>query len=174
MARAVGRRSFGVRRQHQFAWDRGDFISTTLAAASTKALVVLFIPGSGLDITIERIYTTTLLRSDQAAGSENQLVAFGAIVVSMDAFTAGAASVPGPISDGDADWMMHGFMPNRFNFRDGTGSDSIGGAVFQNDSKARRRVADGHGLAFVLETGAASSGLVVAQGITALARMRGT
>ena len=95
-------------------------------------------------------------------------------MVSEDAFAAGAASVPGPITDGDADWMMHGFMPNRFNFRDGTGADSIGGAVFANDSKARRRVADGHGLCFILETGAASSGLVVAQGISVLARMRGT
>ena len=38
------------------------------------------------------------------------MIAWGVILVSSDARAAGAGSVPGPSSDGDAPWLAHGFL----------------------------------------------------------------
>ncbi len=45
---------------------------------------------------------------DQITASEFVVGAFGMLVVSEDAFAAGAASIPGPFTDAGSDlWMVH-------------------------------------------------------------------
>ncbi len=108
MARRLmrARSRVGASRTHQFDWARASDIDT-IAAASTKLLWGSFAPLLGIDVTIERMIVTLLLQSDQEIASEEQNIAIGMIVASNDAIAAGAASIPGPVSDNDADWALH-------------------------------------------------------------------
>jgi len=77
--------------------------------------------------------------------------AFGLGVVSDEAFTAGAASIPRPFDDDDwAGWLVHGYYGGNFEF------DSSGNTFFPYffdiDSKAMRKVGPGQTLVWMVES----------------------
>ena len=171
MARA-GRRSFAPRRIHQFDWARSDFDLLTLAAAATKGILVFAVDTLNRDVVVERTLVSVLVESDQAAAREQQVVAFGAVIVSLDAFAAGAASIPGPFSDPDADWLLHVITVGA-----GDASSSVMTSGQMLESRARRRLPSGHGVAFMAETGDVGSGadgVTIFGGVSILVRVRGT
>jgi len=80
--------------------------------------------------------------------------AFGLIVVSQEAFAAGAASIPGPLSDGAQDWWF--FHQYGFSFApNATLSNSEGSMnrTVEVDSKSMRKLHVGQNLVGVFETG---------------------
>ena len=147
----------------------------TITAASTKVLFGGFQQATASnDVVLERFHGVIQLVSDQAAGTENQQCAFGAILVSNDAFGVGITAIPGPLSDAESDWAVHQMMVNRYIVSTAVGFDSVAGRLFAIDGKARRRVPAGYTLAMVYETGAISDGCFLTAGFRALFRLRGT
>ncbi len=84
-----------------------DAAETTVPAAS-KVLLGTFTPSvDGIDEVVLRTRGVLAVRSDQTAGSELQIGAFGMIVVTDTAAAAGAASIPSPATDADDDgWFV--------------------------------------------------------------------
>ncbi len=169
----AGRRFRSTRssRIHQFDWTRA-FDFSTIAAADTKSLAFQIVP-TGADLVVERIVGAVYISSDQSAASESQNVAFGAIITSQDAFTAGAASCPGPLSDDGADFMFWLPCQNVFRFDTAVGSSREGTRI-PFESKARRRMPDDGGLTFIFETASFGAGVNLSVGVSVLTRLRGT
>jgi len=84
--------------------------------------------------------------TDQTAATEEQNGAFGMIVVTDLAAAAGAASIPGPFTDGGDDgWFLHQSI---------TQMNGISGSapeIYDIDSKAMRKVEDGSVIAIMVE-----------------------
>jgi len=94
--------------------------------------------------------------SDQAAAGESQLGALGFIVVSDLAVAAGAASIPGPVTDASDDgWFV--WVPfGQESIRAAGGPQSF---QYEFDSKAMRRVEEGFAIAIMVENAHATEGL---------------
>ncbi len=157
-------------------WTPGEVDPTTIGAASTKVLLASFTNTIGIDQTVLRIRGNLHVASDQLLASEVMVGVFGMIMVTEDAFSAGAASVPGPISDGDADWILwHPFTVRQF-FASAIGFDTPAGQEYVLDTKAKR-IFEGGGtkrLAVVGETSSNSQGLVISAQFRLLSQIRGT
>ena len=133
-------------------------IGSFAVAGNTKVLAatgVLSNPGIGE--TIRRTRGIIGWRSDQTAVDEDQIGAFGAIVVSDLAIAAGVASIPGPDTDASDDgWFVWQPLLSGFEFQSGTGVIFRTFQIFEFDSKAMRRVEEGFSQAFVVENGSAN------------------
>ncbi len=174
MARRRSRAFAPQRRQSQYQWANLVPVSDVLPAANTKLLIGGFQAIGDFDLTFERLYGFVNLQSDQNAASETQMAAVGAIVVTADAFTAGAASIPGPNVDDEADWLMHRYIINTHAFGSATGFTSPTGTSMVIDNKARRRLPANSLVAIMLESALASTGLTFKSAWRALSRVRGT
>ena len=144
------RRSFvPVKRVRNYAWG-GFQIPTTVIPVETKVILGSFILSTQWDETVTRTRGQLTVTSDQIAAVEVSMGAFGMIVVSDDAFTAGIGSVPGPVSDiGNDGWFVWQPLATYF--------DLIGGRVplYQTiDSKAKRIVREGSRVLVIAEGGA--------------------
>ena len=143
---AAGR---GTRRRAAPAWG---FLSTgllTTIPADTKTLLGSFILSNPpLGETILRTRCRVWILSDQAAAVEEQIGAFGLIVVSDRAIVAGAASIPGPFTDGGDDgWFVHQSIVQA----NQGAATFVGGTPYDIDSKAMRKVEDGSEIAVMIE-----------------------
>jgi len=144
-------------------WLAGDVSGVTLAAASTASLLFSYNAGALAlrPFTIVRTRGVLLVRSDQAAVSEDYQVAMGMSVVSDQANAIGVTAVPTPATDSGSDmFFVYEQVLGHFQFLDSTGFHPAAATVLQFDSKAMRRVNDDQDLAVTLETAAASSGAV--------------
>ena len=97
------------------------------------------------------------LMRTEAAGDQIVNGAFGIIVVSSDAFAAGTASLPGPLSDAGNDWFV--WVP--FHFMTGAGASAGDEAlVFRTsfDSRGMRKLKIGDVTAPVIEVEADLAG----------------
>jgi len=157
MARALPRSRAPFQRRAQsgnMTWAGFDTAALVVVPAATKTIVGSFTLSTAFEETVMRTRGILVWRSDQTVAAEQVTGAFGAIVVSEDAFAAGAASIPGPISDIDNDgWFM--WQPLVFNFRV---ADNAAGTVWQFDSKAKRIVRPGSRIAIMVENGNATQG----------------
>ena len=81
---------------------------TTVPAAS-KVLISTFVLADALvDLTILRTVGRFSVGSDQSAGLEPQIGAWGLILVTDRAVAAGVASIPGPFTDAPDDgWFLN-------------------------------------------------------------------
>jgi len=86
-----------------------------------------------------------------AAATDAMIICLGLIVVSENAFGAGAASVPSPFEDIGDDWLWHGVFPLRAFSASPTGIQLVGSMQREIDSKAMRRVKEGDVLTFVAD-----------------------
>ncbi len=106
--------------------------------------------------TIVRTRGVVLWFSDQSAAQETPTAAVGIRLQNQRAATAGVASVPRPFSEPDLDWFVWqallGFSVNTVN--------AIGQGLQRStiDSKAMRKVKDGHSLIEVIENVSAADG----------------
>ena len=72
------------------------------------------------------------------------------------AIAAGAASVPGPVTDGADDWLVYVPIAQRLNFGTAVGLQPDFAIQYHFDSKAKRRTTEGRSIAIMVEN--ASSG----------------
>jgi len=131
---------FGTRRKT--TWTQGPPFMTSSTAASASSAIILglglqsVLPGNTLVRT--RGEFTAWLLSASAAG-DGFVCAVGIGIVQEAAFSAGAASVPMPIDEADAEiWLWHRF----FNvFSTAAGFESLPEAVrIEIDAKAMRKM----------------------------------
>ncbi len=164
------------RRVKNMAWTRTQDSLTTVGGASTKVLLFGLTPSNaGIDLTIRRTLGLLHIRSDQVAATEDQIGAMGAILVSDDALAAGAASIPGPLTDiDDSGWFLWVPFSQNFVLLTGAGFDPRGGVNYPFDSKAQRIFpGDGRSVAFMIESNGESEGFIAQVTSSMLVSMRG-
>ncbi len=176
--RVVRRRAgFGgrARRTGQFEWSRIITLGTAISAPSTKVLLFRFFPAIGLDLTVRRIRGVFSLTSDQVAADEQQQGVFGAVLANEEAFTVGAGSIPGPVTDPDAEWLMYEPFFHRFVFTSAVGLEFHAENNHVLDVRGQRILKAGgaeQSLVFIVESTGNSEGFTMDSAISVLASMR--
>ena len=128
---------------------------TTVAAATTVIIGSFTVTQPQ---TVRRVRGMIGVESDQIAASEVQLGAFGLCVVSDPAFAAGAASIPGPITDIDSNlWFVYQPFLRSLKFSTAASyvADFMGEYVI--DGKAQRKVTEEETVAVMVENASAST-----------------
>jgi len=157
------RRPTAVRRQT--AWDIFQPGAQSQAAAGATLYPLGFAPNfEGL--TLIRLRGELVISAVLTAASDSADVAVGLIMVSDEAFAAGVASIPSPLTDGDDDWLWHQFcsVTSRFGAAAGEGVEFR----FPIDNKAMRKLPPGKTVCAVIEM----NNLVGAVTIDTLLNMR--
>ena len=134
------------------AWG-GAFLANTVIAASGKTLLAS-LDAQALALRPFTVIRTRLLisyESDQTTVLERPQGAFGMAVVSDQASAAGAASIPGPQTDTDYDWIVYQGLQCSFIFVSGAGFRSPGAEQYTVDSKSMRKVGLNEDLVFMVE-----------------------
>ncbi len=155
----------------------GSFSSDAVTVpASTKILLGSFsLSNPNIDETILRTVGRVYVSSDQSVATERQIGAFGLILVSDLAVTAGAASIPGPISDRDHDgWFVYVPIVQSFLFKDATGIQENAGVGYDFDSKAKRKIEEGTKIAIMVENAMSTHAWQVSNVFRMLTMVRGT
>ena len=134
-----------------------------LALTTTQALLVAF--AHDLQETILRIRGQFLATGVPDTAFDDETVGVGAIVVTDNAVAAGGVSLPGPISDPDASWIWHAYMP-LMSLATTSASDVALGCFDRVivDSKAMRKSNRNESLAFVGQLATGDFGSVRIQG----------
>jgi len=122
-------------------------------AAGTKTLVGSFIlDNPGISETVRRTRGRFMFTSDQATIQEVGTPVWGMIVVTDVALAAGAASIPGPLTDASDDgWFVWESAPQSHWMTDASAAGIPGPQTFEFDSKAMRKVATGYAIAIMAE-----------------------
>jgi len=120
----------------------GFSVAATALGGNAKTLLSSFSAAALLTrpFTIIRTRGVIHVESDQTIASEKTVGAVGAVVVEEEASAAGIASLPGPISELDAPFIMYEPFVNSFLFLDATGLQTPAGTYWSFDSKAMRKV----------------------------------
>ncbi len=129
-------RSAGSKRQTDWI---GPALQGFIAVASGGATIIHSFPfeTSG---TIVRVRGNIAVKPQAVSADLSIVGAYGMAVVSAEAFTAGVASVPEPMTDADwAGWFVWRSFSYSFEFNDATGINFVPWN-FEVDSKAMRRV----------------------------------
>ena len=153
MARRVVRASTGFRRARRpgGTWSRDIDASTTIPVSSKVLLASFVLSNPGIGETVRRTVGGIWVVTDQTAASEIQEGAFGMIVVSDLALAAGAASIPGPVTDASDDgWFVWQGFAQSVSFASATGVHQLG-RWYPFDSRAMRRNEEGFGIAVMAE-----------------------
>ena len=150
-------RTFTTRRRSPTTWSRTVSIGPLTVAAATKVVFSTFVLNNpGIGETVRRTRGMLSIGAD-AVSVEEQTGALGFVVVSDLALAAGAASIPGPFTDGSDDgWFV--WQPFVQTAQEGTISN-LTSYQYAFDSKAMRRVEEGFGIAVMLENSSATFGL---------------
>ena len=148
----------------------------TTIAAGTKVLMSFFVPSNaGIDETVLRTVGVLSVKSDQAAVSEDQIGAFGMIVVNSRATIAGAASLPGPVTDAfDDGWFIYQSFCQSFLFNSAIGVNPDMATHYIIDSKAKRRVESGSDIVVMVENAHATHGISVGLNLRMLSMVTGS
>jgi len=158
------------------SWSSFSTASPIAIPAATKVVIAtLALNNPGIDETILRSVGVLNVVSDQVAAGEEQIGALGMIMVNDRAVTAGAASIPGPITDGTDDgWLLYVPFAQSFTFVTAAGFDSRGGTQFAFDSKAKRRLEEGKTFVIMVENAHATHGFFVSMVFRTLSVVSGT
>jgi len=158
-------RTTGPRRKT--IWGSTDLPNTALAAG-TKVLLASFTAAQlqtvGVPLTVIRERGLLHVESDQSATDELVEGAFGICKVTDVARIAGAASIPGPISDADWDgWYVWQPFLMRYEFASGVGFQAGGaGMTYVIDSKAMRKFSSEDSSVIIAENASSVHGALVA------------
>ena len=98
----MAHRGRGPRRSYDWA---GMFFGPTTLAATQVILGSALIDNE--PVTVMRVRGNILVKGTPDAVADDNVVGLGLIVLQSQAFTAGGASVPGPIADPSAPWLWH-------------------------------------------------------------------
>ncbi len=160
----------GGRQAPRTDWARLVSAAPVTVAAGTKVLIATFtLSNAGISETVRRTRGVVSISSDQSASVEEQYGAFGMVVCNDLALAAGAASIPGPVTDASDDgWFVWvPFMQTAFG-----ASTTNPSREYQFDSKGMRTIDDGFGIAVMVENAHASEGLRFAIGMSLLGSRR--
>ncbi len=162
---AVARGGRGGTRRGATDWARIVATGYTTVPAATKILLVSFaLSNPGISETVRRTRGMISVRSD-AAVLESQLGALGFVRVNDLAIAAGAASIPGPVTDASDDgWFVWEPFGQHLN---GGGGMPVS-VQYPFDSRAMRTVDEGFGLAVMIENAHPTEGLEVALSLSLL------
>ena len=140
--------------------------SVVSVPAASKVLLGSFILSNPpLGETVLRTHVRLFVKTDQASGVENQVGSYGIIVVTDRAVAAGAASIPGPFTDGGDDgWFVHQPIV-------GQNDTEFGGIGYDIDSKAMRKVEDGGEIAIMVENSDLLHGFNIIHQVRLLAKL---
>jgi len=143
MARGRGRRT-------DYEWEGigagAAMFGSLQTTASVQELISIQIPATIMRIRGEFLAFLTT----SAAANSVKAIGVGITLVSNEALAAGAASIPDPLSDLNADWMWHGFA---LLGRVSTTEDESAGLTsvrLEIDTKAMRKVKPNTSLVFVV------------------------
>ncbi len=155
-----------ARKTVNYTWSQFSLGRTTVAAG-TKVLLGFFFLATAFEETLVRTRGIMHVKTDNIAAEEEQLGALGMIRATDRAVAAGAASIPGPITDGDDDgWFL--WLP--------VAQISVNNVInrgfhYTIDSKAQRIVREGQQLAVMFENSGAE-GLMLTLNMRVLSRFR--
>ncbi len=142
-----------VARRQPTIWSRVVSVGFTTIGVSTKTLFTTSILNNpGIGETVRRTRGAICVISDQFAEPEAQFGALGMVVVSDIAIVAGAASIPGPVTEAQDDgwYVWQPFLAG--NASNGVNPDHKNPQqYFEWDSKAMRRIEEGFGVAVMIE-----------------------
>jgi len=166
----------GSRRSNK-SWSGVVDVNNSIAGGSAKILLGSLVPSNvGIDETILRTVGLLHVHSDQIAASEPFEGAFGMMVVTDLASAAGAASIPGPLTDiADDGWFVHVPFSGQLAFGSGVGFDGDSGLNERFDFKSKR-VVEGKGkvIALMIESSTSSGGFVFSTIIRLLSMLTGS
>ena len=102
----------------------------------------------GISETVRRTRGFVSISSDQLGAQEEQVGAFGMMKVNDIAAAVGAASIPGPITDGNDDGW---FVFQHFAQRGAAVVGQVASQTWDLDSKAMRTIEEGFSVALMVE-----------------------
>ena len=153
-----GRSRAPIVNRRQTEWVKFTFGGSSISANGSVLLGTGFVATvSGL--TIIRLRGELLVTALMNAATDSMRIAMGMILVSDEAFAAGVASIPSPISDIDDDWMYHQFMLVQSGVLSGDGQGTE--FRFEVDNKAMRKFPGGKTLVAVMEAESEAGTVVV-------------
>ncbi len=161
----MARKSGFIRRNNRMVRETLWFLNQ---ASDTNLTVVggtiIIAPNAALQalrpFTIIRTYSELNIRTDNAAGSENYIGAYGACVISDQAAAIGVTAMPTPITDAGSDlWYVHQYMMGANIFT--TSGATMNGVRYSVDSRAMRKVNDDQQTNHLVEFSAAGNGFNV-------------
>ena len=151
-----------------YTWANFDLGATTVATG-TKVLLGFFFLATDFEETVVRTRGLMSVTSDQFTAAEDQRGALGFIRVTDRARAAGAASIPGPVTDGDDDGFFVWVPVVQKSVQDvNAGRQTY---PYQIDSKAQRVVREGQEVAIMFEN-SGPAGLELQLGLRILSRFR--
>ena len=158
------------------SWGGAFSTANVAVAANTKILLGSFTPSNpNIDETVLRTVGSIWVGSDQTGSVEDVIGAFGLIIVTDLALAAGAASIPGPITDiADDGWFVYQPFVGQFRTVSAAGYTSPDGTEYQFDSKAKRRTGEGQSIAIMVQNASASHGFNIKIGFRLLSMVTGT
>ncbi len=144
-------------------WIGNTAAATPQVIAANTAVLYSVLNATALALrpfTVMRSRGFVTFQSDQVVQSEDPHGAYGEIVVTTNATTAGVASIPDPLTEPEASWYVYVPTYCRFSFATAVGRQDVMGQanVFQFDSKAMRKVGIDDDLAGVWVNGDATFG----------------
>jgi len=172
--RAPSPRRFTTRSRSNLEWSDFSDVETNVSGPSVKALLAVLVHDPALDITVLRVRMALYIVTDQIVSGEIQAGAIGAISVTSDATAAGAASVPGPVSDPGADWFMYQPFTQKFLFSTAVAFTPNAANQIMVDSKAKRIIGPSQRIAIVCESNSDSEGFNVMFQGRLLSKVTGT
>ncbi len=158
------------------SWAAATPAAVTSVPANSKVLLGSFtLSNANIDETILRTVGLISVGPDQLVASEDQVGAFGLIAVTDRALAAGAASIPGPFTDGaDDGWFVYVPFAQSLIFADATGLYPEWATQYMFDSKAKRRFQEGQAIAIMAENGSATAGFQIHEVFRMLSMVSGT
>ena len=164
------------RRQPNRSWTGIVDTANVIAGGGTKTLLgSISLSVESIDETVLRTVGLISVNTDQSAATEQQEGAIGMIVVNDLAIAAGAASIPGPLTDiGDDGWFVHVPFANNFKLSSAVGIESQDATSRYFDFKSKRIVEGGFSIALMVESTAASEGFVLNVILRQLSMVKGT
>jgi len=150
------------RRRSNRSWAGVASASSTTVPAASKVLLGSFSPTVSGDVTVLRSVGYLTIATDNNVGDEQQIGAFGMIVVTDTALSTGITAVPGPVTDiADDGWLL--YQPFAFEFFTATavGLEPNFAHMLEIDSKGKRIVEDGRAVALVVENAHATHGFTI-------------
>ncbi len=164
-------RSSGTR--PNLSWSRTVSATFTSIAAATSVIVANFeLSNQGIDEVLLRTRGMYVVKPSVGVDAIG-VGAFGFAVVTDAAFTAGAASIPGPVTEASDDvWFMWQPLMTFTEFKDSTGEQIVQPLPF--DSKAKRVVETGRRIVLMVENAHATQAFTFGIGFSLLSQVRGT
>ena len=155
------------------AWATINDTGFVTVAANTVNFIASFTPSNaGIDETVLRTVGQLSIISDITGTAEEQVGAFGMILVTQQAISVGVTAVPDPVVDaGDDGWFVY----QSFAQQSGTVTTGRGSFSYPINSKAKRILeGTGMGIALVITNSHPTHGLEFNIQLRILAQVRGT